>query len=314
MVYCYGPYSSRFVMHIAIIGAGVVGATTAYTLAIKNIAAHITLIDINTKREEGEVMDIGDTLSLIETGLVHGGQFHDAGQADIIILTAGAAQQPGETRLDLAQKNSAITKQIFRDIGRLKRDAIVLVVTNPVDIITMTAQRATRLPAGQVFGSGTTLDTARLKRAVGARLGVSPQNVHGYVLGEHGDSEFVAWSTVTIGGVSIRQVHGLTAADARQIEASVRHGAYEIIERKGATYYGIASVVANIIESIVFDQHLILSVSAELTDWNGISGVALGAPAVIGRRGVERHWPLSLSRTEKRQLEQSAGTIRNFLA
>ncbi|MBI5728438.1 MAG: L-lactate dehydrogenase [Candidatus Magasanikbacteria bacterium] len=300
-------------MTIAIIGAGAVGAATAYALTIKNLAAEIILIDVNEEKERGEVMDIGDTLSLVETGRIRAGKFPDARRADIIVLTAGAAQKPGEARFDLVHKNVEITGSIFRNIGRLRPGAIVLAVANPVDIITAVAQKLSGLPASQVFGSGTTLDTARLKYAVGQHFGVSPQNVHGYVLGEHGDSEFVGWSTVAIGGTPIKKQAGMSPQIARDIEARVKREAYEIIARKGATYFGIALVVTNIIEAVVYDQHLILPVSSRLNDWNGVADVCLGAPAIVGRRGVEGLWPVSLTAAERTKLKKSAQILRGYL-
>ncbi len=298
---------------IAIIGAGAVGSATAYALAMRDIAAAILLIDADEEKESGEVMDIGDALSHTETSSIRGADFSDAKDADIIIVTAGAAQKPGETRLDLVKKNTAIMKEIFGAIGQMRDDAIVIMITNPVDIMTQLVQELTGLPHSQVFGSGTTLDTARLKHALGETLGVSPQNIHGYVLGEHGDSEFVAWSTVEVGGIPIRKIKSMTKDRLSEIEEQVRGSAYEIIHRKGMTNYGIGATVVNIVEAITHDQHLILPVSTRLTGWNGISGVCLGAPAVIGEGGVERLWPLVLPWAEKKKLRRSAGVVRKYL-
>ena len=297
---------------IAIIGAGAVGATTAYVATLKNLAAEILLIDVNETKEEGEVMDIADGLSLVETGCVKGADFKDARDADIIVITAGAPQKPGETRLDLVKKNTEIQKSIFKQIGKLKSTAIVIMVANPVDVLTLAAQKISGLPRQQVFGSGTTLDTMRFKATLAKKLEVSPQSVHGYVLGEHGDSEFVAWSTVTVGGVPIDKIKEITAKDKQEIEKKVKKEAYEIINRKGATFYGIALVLSDIIEAILYNQHKIMPVSSLLLECHDVSGVCLGMPAVLGRGGVEKIWPLPLNATEKKRLQNSAKIFEQF--
>lgn len=298
---------------VAIIGAGNVGSAAAYAMAIKNVAAEIILIDRNEAKEEGEVMDIADGLCFVDTGCVKGSDLGDAKDADVIVITAGANQKPGETRLDLVDKNKKIMTSIFKKIGKLKKTAIVLLVSNPVDVLTHHVQKVTKLPHSQVFGSGTSLDTARLKTNLGSHQKVSPQNVHGYVIGEHGDSEFVAWSSVSIGGTPVKEIAGMTSKVCSRIEKSVRKEAYEIINRKGATYYGIGLVITNIVEAILYNQHMILPVTARLKNWNGVSDVCLGAPAVIGRSGVEKHWPLKLNADEKKKLKKSADVIKSYL-
>lgn len=298
--------------NIAIIGAGAVGSATAYALMIKDMAAEILLIDANEQKEEGEAMDIGDAHCFVQTGGIRAATFREARSADIIIITAGAAQKPGETRLDLVAKNTIILKSILKSIGKIQKNAIIIIVTNPVDIMTAIAQKIIRLPLAQIFGSGTTLDTARLKQMIAKSVGVSPQNVHGYVLGEHGDSEFVAWSTVRVAGLSLDEI-GMSSAEQEALAERVKTQAYEIINRKGATNYGIGLTVSNIVEAIIHDQHLILSVSSRITNWNGVSGVCLGAPAVIGAHGVEKLWPLTLPPDEVEKLHASAEKIRKFL-
>lgn len=304
------PHHSPSSFSIAVIGAGNVGATTAFVLSLKHVASEILLIDVDEKKEAGEVLDIADGLSLMETGAVRGANFRDAATADIIIVTAGARQKTGETRLDLIRTNTNILQTIFASIGVLKKHAIVIMVTNPVDAMTQLALRITKLPAGQVFGTGTTLDTARLKTAIGQKLGVSPQSVHGYVLGEHGDSGFVAWSTVTVGGIPAAKL--LNAADRRRIETDVRNAAYAIIDQKGATFYGIATVVSDIVEAVVYDQKKILPVTTPLIRGNGISDVCLGTPAVIGACGVERQWKAALSPEEKKKLSACGRMVRGL--
>lgn len=301
---------AKFPTHkIAIIGAGAVGATSAYAAAIRNIAAQILLIDVNEKKEEGEVMDIRDGLCFTETGGIIGANYPDAADADVIVITAGLPQKPGETRLDLIAKNKKILEEIFAGIGKLRDDAIVVIVANPVDVLTYLAQKISGLPEHQVFGTGTTLDSARVRSAVASALGVSPHAVHGFVLGEHGDSEFVAWSTVTVGGIPASEIKALTPTLKKKIEDKVRNEAYEIISRKGATFYGIALVVSDIIESILFDQKKILPITTHLVRCNGVSGVCLGSPAIIGRRGVLGHWPVKLHADETKRFQNSAKII-----
>jgi L-lactate dehydrogenase len=298
---------------VAIIGAGNVGSTAAYTMAIRNVAAEISLIDVNIDKGDGEVMDINDGMCFLDTGCIKRSNFKDARNADVIVVTAGARQKPGETRLDLVEKNKKIMGSIFKSIGKLKPSTIVVLISNPVDILAHHVQRITKLAHSQVFGTGTALDTARLKTILGEKFNISPQNVHGYVLGEHGDSEFVAWSSVSIAGIPIGQIKGFSKKLAKKIEKQVRKEAYEIIDRKGATFYGIGLVVTDIVQAILLNQHVVLSVTTKLNKWNGVDKVYLGAPAVIGRNGIERHWPLGLTSEEKKKMEISASVVKKFL-
>ena len=296
---------------IAIIGAGAVGSTIAYTLMIKNLASELILIDVNEQKEAGEVMDIADGLCFVETGCVGGADFRDASDADIIIITAGAAQKPGETRLDLAKKNKGIVASIFKKIGKLKSSTIVIMISNPVDVLTHLAQEVSGLPHNQVFGSSTSLETARLKTQLAHRLEVHPQCIDGFVMGEHGDSGFVAWSTVSVGGVPITDL--IKAGELAKIEKKVKNEVYEIINRKGATFYGIAMVISELVEAVVLDQRKIMPVSVRLKHYNGVSGVNLGVPAVIGRAGILEVWPLKLNAGEKKLLVASAKKIKEYL-
>lgn len=298
---------------IAIIGAGAVGSTIAYTLMVKPLAAEVLLVDVNEKKMEGEVMDLDDGQCFSATGAVTGASFKDAADADIIVLTAGVAQKPGETRLDLVQKNKAICHSIFSAIGKIKPTAIIVVVANPVDIITYTAQELSGLPHSQVFGTGTALDTARLRSELAHLLGVYAGNVGGFMLGEHGDTEFAAWSTVTIGGVPLKNLK-VPATKLKEVEKRVKDAAYEIINRKGATFYGIAMATVDILEAIIFDQHKIVPATVRLSNWNGVSGLCLGVPTAIGRQGVEKVWPLNLPADEKKKFQISAKQIKPYLA
>ena len=297
---------------IAIIGAGAVGSTTAYTIMLRNLAAEVVLIDLNVQKEEGEVMDIDEGLCFVETGCVKTATFKDAADADIIVITAGVPQKPGETRLDLVNKNRAIIKSIFQSIGKIKKTAIVIMVANPVDVLTYVAQEVSGLPQNQVFGTGTSLDTARLRSEISKKLGVYAQSVDGFVMGEHGDSEFMAWSTVSVGGMSIDALK-MSTEDKSKIETMVRTAAAEIINRKGATFYGIAIAVTDIIEAILFNQHKILPLSVRVKNFNGVSDVCIGVPAVLGRSGVEKVWPVVLEDAEKELFQKSAETLKGFL-
>jgi L-lactate dehydrogenase len=298
---------------ITIVGAGNVGSAIAYALTIRNVASEINLIDLNAEKSLGEVMDIADGLSFVETGHVRGSSFEAARDADILIVTAGARQQPGQTRLDLTKVNKDIIKSIFKKIGKLKPSAIVIMVSNPVDVLTYYAQEILKIPNSQIIGTGTTLDTSRLRTKLAKHFNISPQNVHGYVLGEHGDSEFVAWDSLTIGGTPIKKIKGFTAEVAKKMEHDVRREAYHIIAAKGSTYYGIGLTVANIVKAILYDQHLVLPVSSRVTNWNGVSNVCLGSLTIVGRKGAEGHWPLDLSTNEKKKLQKSAEIIKSYL-
>lgn len=300
---------------IAVIGTGAVGSTVAYVATIKNLAAEIALIDVEEEKEAGHVMDIADGLCFVETGCVKGEDFRDAAGADVIVVTAGVAQKAAgaESRLELVKTNKKILASIFKKIGRIKKTAVVIIVSNPVDVLTYVAQKISGLPVGQVFGSGTALDSSRLKTELSDYFGVNAQDVHGYVLGEHGDSEFIPWSAVTIGGMPATKLKGFTASVANRVEERVKREAYEIIKLKGATYFGIALAVSDIIEAVFYNQHRILPVSSRIMNWNGVSNVCLGAPAVIGRSGVERLWPLTLTAGEKAKLKKSAAVIKKYL-
>ena len=297
---------------IAVIGAGSVGSTTAYTLVMKNLAAEVILVDINEAKEEGEVMDINDALSFVETGKIRGGSYQDAATADVIVITAGLPQKSGDqSRLELVNKNKEILKSIFDQIKPLNPEVKIVVVSNPVDIMTYYAQEFSGLPRNQVFGTGTSLDTSRLRTEIALALDINVQSVDGFVLGEHGESEFVAWSTVSVGGVLIKDKLGSDKLD--EIAKKVRDDAKNIIDRKGSTFYGIAAVTTDIIESVLLDQNKVLPISSRIEDWNGVSGVCLGVPAVVGKEGVKSIWSLELNDGEKEKLKLSAEKIRGYL-
>lgn len=297
-------------MKISIIGAGAVGSTIAYTLMVKKLASEILLVDINKEKEEGEVWDISDGLSFSEIENINAGNFSDTKDSDIIILTAGLAQKPDETRIDLVKKNKEIVKSIMKEIGAIQSNCIILVISNPVDILTYLVQELSGLPHNQVFGTGTTLDTARLRLLLSKHFNIDSRQIDGFVLGEHGDSEFVAWSTVNIEGKEVSDL--LSSEEMDQIQKNVKDRAYQIINRKGATFYGIAMVTADIIEAIIYNQHKILPVSSRVNN-NDISNVCLGTPNIIGGGGIIKDWPIELNDNEKSKLINSATTIKKYI-
>ena len=292
---------------IAIIGAGKVGASCAYALILKNVAAEILLVDVNKDVCEGEVLDLSDAVPFSETSQVTQGSLQSSGQADIIVITAGAAQKPGQTRLDLVDTNKKILDSIIGGMKPINKDAIILLVANPVDILTMIAQELSGLTGKQVIGSGTLLDTQRLRGLVSKELKIAQQSVHAYVLGEHGNSQFVAWSHANIVGTPLSEYVSQEQMDVFAHKAM--RGAYEIIEKKGATYYGVAACVAEICECILFDQKRILPVSS----YHDNLGVALSLPTVIGRGGVENVFDIQLSREEQEKLEGSIKALKDTL-
>jgi L-lactate dehydrogenase len=299
-------------MKISIIGAGAVGSTIAYTTMIKNLASEIVLIDLNKEKQEGEVLDINDGLSFSESGKVIAGDYKDAKDSDIIILTAGVAQKQGETRLDLVFRNKEIAISIFKQIGEIKPSCIIVVVSNPVDIITNIVQEISGLPKNQVFGSGTCLDTARLRTIISEKFNISSEQVEGFMLGEHGDTEFVAWSTVSIEGKKATNL--LSKEDMDSIENEIKNKAYNIISKKGATFYGIAMVVADIIEAIIFNQNKILPVSTQFDSMGDLCGnVCLGNPNIVGSGGIVKNWSIDITEEEKTKLKNSADTLKQYI-
>ena len=296
---------------IAVVGTGMVGSSFAYAAMIKGLAAEIIMIDVNEEREEGEVMDLRHGLIGTETGNVSGGHFEDCQNVDVIVITAGVAQKPGETRLDLVKKNTGIMKNIIKMMGKLRKDTVVIIVSNPVDILTYIAKKTIKLPENQIFGSGTSLDTSRLRYMVSEKLGVNLHNVHGYVMGEHGDSEFVPWSIANVSSMPMKKL--LTAKQMNTIEKKTMRAAYEIIQRKRSTYYGIGSVITELVEAVLHDKKSIIPVSTEPGSAYGIKGICLGVPCVLGRRGVEKVWKAPLTKPELAKLKKSAKVLKGYL-
>lgn len=295
---------------ISIIGAaGAVGSTIAYNLLLNPLAGEIILSDPNTSVLQGQADDLRDAILQSDTTStrIHVAEDpKEAGQADIIVIAAGAAQKKGESRTDLVGKNVKILKSVVEGLGgNVKKEAIVLVVANPVDTMTYFAREfLSDLPAGQIFGAGTFLDSARLKGKIAEQIGVSQSNVEGFVLGEHGDSQVVAWSAVSVGGVALDRIS--EKIDKEQVVKATKNKAGEIIEAKGTTNFGIGSVTASICKAILFDQKVIRPVS----HWQEELEVCLSLPAVIGRQGLERTVELPLSEGEQGDVKKSAESLR----
>lgn len=304
---------------VAVIGCGFVGSACAFTLMQHGLFSEMVLIDLDKARAEGEAMDISHGLLFAKPMNIYAGTYADAADADIAIVTAGANQKPGETRLDLVRKNSKILISILEELKKCNFGGILLIVSNPVDILTRVAQKYSGLPEGRVFGSGTVLDTARLKYLLGEHLSVDSRGVHAFIIGEHGDSEIAVWSSANVSGVPMHQfceMRGFYDHDnaMREIGENVKNSAYAIIERKGATYYGIAMAVQRICEAVVRDEKSILPVSAALHGEFGIDDATLSVPSVLGANGVEKVVPISLSETELTRLRYSADMLKGIFA
>ena len=304
---------------LAVIGCGFVGSASAFALMQSGLFSEMVLIDANRARAEGEALDISHGLPFAKPMKIYAGDYPDLADASLIVVTAGAGQKPGETRLDLVKKNVSIFRSIIPSITQYNKEAILLIVANPVDILTYAAAKLSGFPENRVFGTGTVLDTARLKYLLGEHLQVDSRAVHAFILGEHGDSEIVAWSSANVSGLPLHnfcEMRGYFDHDAAMetLAAGVKNSAYEIIDKKGATYYGIAMSVRRVCEAIVRDEKSILPVSSVQHGSYGIDGVALSLPAVVGKDGVETIVPIALSEEEIAALRASAQTLKDVLA
>ena len=280
--------------------------------------SEMVLIDATKAKAEGEALDISHGLPFAKPMQIYAGEYEDLSDASLIVVTAGAGQKPGETRLDLVKKNIGIFKTIIPEISKRNRDAILLIVANPVDILTYATVKLSGYPEARVFGSGTVLDTARLKYLLGEHLQVDSRSVHAFVIGEHGDSEIAAWSSANVSGVPLNDFcemrgHYNHEESMKRIAEDVKNSAYQIIEKKNATYYGIAMSVKRICEAIVRDEKSVLPVSCIQHDNHGISDVALSMPHIVGKDGIEGVVPISLNEEEAAALRASAKTLRTVL-
>jgi len=306
-------------MKVGVVGSGFVGATAAYAILLMGTASEIVMVDLNRKRAEAEAADIRHAVPYVHPMAVNAGDYSDLEGAHVVIITAGANQKPGESRLELLGRNAKIMSSVVHQVLEYAKDPILVIATNPVDVMTHIAAKAAVLKGlapGRVIGSGTTLDTARFRSLLGDFLGVDPQHVHGYVVGEHGDSEVLAWSSVDIGGISLddfAKMRGLTLyPDTRYtIDQDVRRAAYQIIEGKGATYYGVGAALSRIMDVIAHDHHAILTICSPMEDVYGIKDVTVSLPHLLRAEGVMGTLPLNLNEEETQALQRSAKIIRD---
>ena len=304
---------------VAVIGCGFVGATTAFALMESGLFSQMALIDVDRNRAEGEALDIAHGQAFASPCEIYAGTYDDVADASVVIITAGAAQKPGETRIDLVNKNVSIYKQIISEINQRDCQGVLLVVSNPVDILTHVTIQLSNLPEHRVLGSGTVLDSGRLKQIISERLDVDPRNVHVGVLGEHGDSELIAWSGAHVAGIPLEDFFNMRSNGSyeefrKEVEDEVRNSAYEIIEKKKATYFGIAMAIKRICACIVRDEKSVLPVSNVMKGDYGIEGVALSTPCVLGKDGIEVRMTPSLNYLEQSQLKESAEKLKEVVS
>ncbi len=301
---------------IGIVGIGNVGATIAYTLMESKMFSEMVLIDLNTEKAYGEAMDLNHCLPFLSPMQIYSGNYNDLTGAGIVIIAAGVGQKPGETRIDLVQRNTDVLRTIMDRITVVNPDCILLLVTNPVDILTYVSLKLSGFPPHRVIGSGTVLDTARLKYLVGEKLNVDPRNVHSFIIGEHGDSELAVWSGANVSGINIQDYcpicdHCGHMDELYSLHGYVKDSAYEIIRGKGATYYAIAQATKRIVEAIVRDENTILPVSTYLNGQYGLTDICMSIPAVIGRSGVKHVLDFPLSDSEHTALMKSAEILKS---
>ncbi|WP_462226309.1 L-lactate dehydrogenase [Alkalibacterium sp.] len=302
---------------IILIGDGAVGSSYAYALVNQNIGQELGIIDVNREKAEGDVMDLESALAFTAPKKLYVADYEDCHDADLVVFTAGASQKPGETRLDLTEKNLRITKDVVEKVMASGFNGIFLVATNPVDILTYAVYKLSGLPANQVVGSGTSLDSARFRQAVANLLDVDVRNVHGYIIGEHGDTEFPVWSHANVAGLQINEwLKNNPDTDEQalvNIFFSVRDAAYEIIQRKGATFYGIGVSLARITRAILSNENAVLPLSVYLEGEYGENDIYIGSPAIVNRNGIERIVEIPLNDSEKEKMKHSADVIRTHL-
>ena len=304
---------------ISVIGAGAVGTATAFALLIREVAREVVLYDIQTEKVDAEVLDLAHGTPFTGSSSISGGSdISLTANSDLVIITAGAKQHPGQSRLDLAAVNVKILEKMLPQLITHSPNAILMLVTNPCDVLAVVAQRISGLPPARVFASGTVLDSARLRWKLSERLQVAPSSIHGYIIGEHGDSEFALWSQTRIGPVPIAEwglAEGGTISQAEldQIALDVKNAAYQVIAGKGATNYAIGISAARIAQAILSDENAVLPVSSVLTDYLGVSGVALSVPTIVNRSGADRVVDLTMNDLERERFQASAQAIRDSL-
>ena len=304
---------------IGIVGAGSVGATIAYACMVRGVGKHISLYDVAKAKVEAEVLDLNHGLMFVPMAKVDGSDdLNVLERSDVIVVTAGAKQKPGQTRVELAETNTGICRKLIPELLRVAPQATLLMVTNPVDVLTYVALKLSGLESRRVLGSGTVLDSSRFRFLIAQRCAVAVQNVHAYIAGEHGDSEIPLWSSASIGNVPVQGWHMpghgvLSTLEEQEIFESVRTAAYKIIQGKGATNYAVGLAVAAILEAILWNEGRVLPVSSLLTDYRGISNVCLSVPSIVGLRGVEGLLPVPMNAFEEAGLRASAEAIQHVL-
>ena len=307
------------VRKVTIIGCGFVGAASAFSLMQSGMFSQMALIDADNSKAQGEALDISHGLPFAKPMKIYAGNYDDIKNSSVVIVTAGANQKEGETRLDLVKKNIEIFKKIIPEIKKRNFEGILLIVANPVDILTTVALKLSGLPSNKVIGSGTVLDTARLKYELGKHLDVDSRSVHAFIIGEHGDSEIVAWSSANVSGIPLNKFcemrgHYNHNEAMEKIAQDVKNSAYEIISKKRATYYGIAMSVKRICEAIIRDEKSIMPVSSFISQNSEMSGICLSMPAIVGKDGVECLVPIQLNENEKAKLENSARILKEIIS
>ena len=299
---------------VGLVGCGMVGASFAYALIQRGLATELVLVDADTGRAEGEAMDLNHGVPFVRPVTVRAGSFADLDGARVVVVAAGANQRPGESRLDLLQRNADVMRNVIPQIVANAPDTVIVIATNPVDILTQIAANVAQLPHGRVFGSGTILDTARFRSLLGTHYGVDPRSVHAVIIGEHGDSELAVWSSANIANIPMTLFTGPTGKqydrDALDhIFAQTRDAAYEIIKRKRATYYAIGLGLLTIVEAILRDQHTVLTVSTPMQGYAGVQGIALSLPTIVGKDGAEEVLALPLDAAEEAAFRASGQTL-----
>ncbi|MFG0287099.1 MAG: L-lactate dehydrogenase [Rhodopirellula sp. JB044] len=308
-------------MKVGIVGSGFVGSTAAYALVMQGIGREIVMVDLNHARAVAEADDLFHAVPFSHPLTLRAGNYSDLTDSHVVIVAAGVNQRPGETRLELLQRNAEVFRDVIPEIVRYAPHAVLLIATNPVDIMTHMASEfalACGVPTNRVFGSGTMLDTARFRTLLGRHFGVDSHHVHGYVVGEHGDSEVLSWSLATIACLSLEEFGEqrgveLNEASRAEIDDQVRRAAYRIIKGKGATYYGIGSALAGIVDVVLHDQRSILTVCSRIEGMDGLPDVTISMPHLLGGDGVIAPVPLDLSEDESSALKRSAGVIRDAI-
>lgn len=285
------------------------GSTTAYTLLLRNRTDELVLIDANADKARGDAQDMNHGLPFLGKVKVWAGTYEDCAEADIVIITAGAAQKPGESRIDLLKRNVSIFESITSEVLKYNKDGILLIASNPVDVMSYFTYKKSGWPVNRIIGSGTLLDSARFRYLIGEKLKVDPRSVHAHIVGEHGDSELPLWSLANIAGVPL----SLSEEDEADIFTNTKDAAYQIISSKGATYYAIALALDRICTAILKNEAAVLNVSTLLQDYHGISDVYLGVPCIVDRNGVREVLPITLNEKEKQQLHASSEKLRGII-